>query len=285
MAPAAWTRTEVEAICEDYLAMLGAELSGVTYSKAEHRRRLVPKLDGRSHASIEFKHQNITAALLDLGFPTIHGYKRRNNYQALLVDVLVDTLSAGHPLHALASHDAERPIVVPEVADILAVLTVPPRAPNEVAAAREVREQRAIRPLPFQVDYLARESRNRSLGAAGELFAFRYEQARLTALGKGSLAARVEHTSRTRGDGAGYDILSYEANGAERLVEVKTTKYGQETPFYVSANEVRVSETHAEQYHVYRLFAFCRDPRLYALAGSIRTTCQLSPTTFVAQPC
>lgn len=191
MAPGAWTRMEVEAICEDYLAMLGAEPSCVTCSKAEHRHRLAPKLDGRSHASIEFKHQNITAALLDLGFPTIHGYKRRNNHQALFTDVLVETLSAAHPLHALAAHDAERPIVVPEVEDILAVRTDPPPAANEVATAREAREQRAMRPLAFQVDYLARESRHRSLGGAGELFAFRYEQARLTALGKGSLAARV----------------------------------------------------------------------------------------------
>lgn len=68
-------------------------------------------------------------------------------------------------------------------------------------------------------------------------------------------------------------------------MEVKTTKSGLDTPFYVSANEVRVSARHAEQYHVYRLFALCGEPRLYALPGSISTTCQLSPTTFLAQPC
>ena len=33
-----WTRLEVEAVVEDYLAMLSAELSGTPYNKSAHRR-------------------------------------------------------------------------------------------------------------------------------------------------------------------------------------------------------------------------------------------------------
>ncbi|BAS06695.1 hypothetical protein AHiyo4_01170 [Arthrobacter sp. Hiyo4] len=43
--------------------------------------------------------------------------------------------------------------------------------------------------------------------------------------------------SKTRGDGLGYDILSFEESGKERLLEVKTTKSRAETPFFVSRNE------------------------------------------------
>ena len=40
------------------------------------------------------------------------------------------------------------------------------------------------------------------------------------------LAAKTKHTSVVRGDHAGYDILSFESHGAERLIEVKTTWSG-----------------------------------------------------------
>jgi Domain of unknown function (DUF3883) len=88
------------------------------------------------------------------------------------------------------------------------------------------------------------------------------------------LAGRIEHTSR---DGEGYDILSFEESGRERLIEVKTTKYGRETPFFVSSNERAVSELHA--YHLYRLFGFRVAPRLFTVSGMLQTTCWLSAST------
>jgi hypothetical protein len=66
--PTDWSREENEAIVADYLAMLLAERSGRTYSKTEHRRLLSPLLNARSDTSIERKHMNISAALLDLQF-------------------------------------------------------------------------------------------------------------------------------------------------------------------------------------------------------------------------
>ena len=68
-----WTREEVEAIVADYLLMLTLELSGQKYSKAEHRRQLQTKLQQRSEGSIEFKHCNISAVMIDIGFPSIRG--------------------------------------------------------------------------------------------------------------------------------------------------------------------------------------------------------------------
>src|SRR5690554_2512607 len=126
MASADWSREEVEAIVEDYFAMFALDLARMPYSKAEHRRALVPKLNARSEQSIEFKHQNISAVLLDLKFHYLPGYKPRFNYQRLLAEVVADRLPEQRSLLEIAAADADRPVVVPEVDDILAVLTEPP---------------------------------------------------------------------------------------------------------------------------------------------------------------
>jgi hypothetical protein len=62
-----WTEQEVRLIVADYFAMLEAELSGETYRKSEHRKALIPLLTGRSEGSVEFKHQNISAVLVEQG--------------------------------------------------------------------------------------------------------------------------------------------------------------------------------------------------------------------------
>ncbi|HEX5071284.1 MAG TPA: hypothetical protein VFV78_13795 [Vicinamibacterales bacterium] len=74
MPPVDWSRDEVELIVADYFAMLRAELSGDPVNKKEHNRRLQQRLNDRSAGSIEFKHANISAALLNLGdLPYIDG--------------------------------------------------------------------------------------------------------------------------------------------------------------------------------------------------------------------
>jgi hypothetical protein len=275
-----WTREEVEAIVDDYLSMLASELAGTPYSKAQHRRTLKAKLNGRSDASIEFKHGNISATLIEAGFPYISGYKRRSNYQSLLADIVSGRMSRFTELQDLAAADADRPMVVPEVDDILAVLTERPRSPTRPDRVAEP----STSPLRLTTNYLERESQNRSLGAAGEMFVLNYERARQIHEGSERLASRIEHTSRVRGDSEGYDILSFDITGAERLIEVKTTKYGVDTPFFVSRNEVSTSERRASLYHVYRLHGFRRLPQLYTLPGAISRTCTLSAANFLAFP-
>jgi Family of unknown function (DUF6416) len=78
-----WSKAEVRATVADYLAMLAAEAAGRRYSKAAHRRKLRQQLSAaRTDSAIEYKHQNISAAMLALGLPYIRGYKPMSNYQA-----------------------------------------------------------------------------------------------------------------------------------------------------------------------------------------------------------
>ena len=276
----AWSRAEVEAIVDDYLSMLSSELSGTPYSKAAHRRLLKAKLSDRSDPSIEFKHGNISAALVEAGMPYIDGYKPRANYQSLLTEVISERIERSGSLITLAEADAERPMAVPEVDDILSVLTDAPKDRKEPGSISVSRPPAVRSPA----NYLERESRNRSLGVAGEQFVLNFERARLIRAGREALASRIEHTAAVRGDHEGYDILSFEADGAERLIEVKTTKYGIATPFFVSRNELAVSEQCAPSYSVYRLFSFQRAPRMYTLPGALSATCVLSPANFQAIP-
>ena len=80
--PEFWNDAEIDLIVADYFVMLGAELAGLTFSKAERNRALqvlIPR-------SIEFKHQNISAVMLGLGQPWIVGYKPAANFQNALID-------------------------------------------------------------------------------------------------------------------------------------------------------------------------------------------------------
>ena len=61
-----WSREEVEATVADYFHMLTLELAAQQYNKTEHRHALLTKLDDRTNAAVELKHQNISAILLEL---------------------------------------------------------------------------------------------------------------------------------------------------------------------------------------------------------------------------
>ncbi|MCW8193374.1 DUF3883 domain-containing protein [Proteobacteria bacterium 005FR1] len=134
------------------------------------------------------------------------------------------------------------------------------------------------------VNYLEREARNQLIGEAGEQFVINFEKARLIHVGRESLADRVEQISATRGPAAGFDILSFEDNGAERFIEAETTKYGKSTPFFVTANELNFSRRNPGRYHLYRVFRFGAQPRLFTLQGHLEECCRLQTAEYVARP-
>lgn len=278
--PDAWSEAEVSAIVEDYFSMLALELKGIPYNKAQHNRELAQRLNNRSKGSIEMKHMNISAIMHELGMPAISGYKPFSNYQKnLLPDAVLDRLAANSDLTVIVRKDVNSIVQVPTVADILARLESPPEL-KKATKTKEAREPE--RTYKVRTNYLELEASNKSLGDAGEQFALNFERALLISQGKGSLADKIEHVAQTEGDGAGFDIRSYEADGSDRFIEVKTTKYGRYSPFFLSANELRFSERHAKNYHLHRIFQFRDDPRLFSLSGSVEKNFNLSPTEYRA---
>src|SRR6267378_3801840 len=87
-----WQHDELDTIIEDYFAMLAADLAGQQYVKSQHCAALMARI-GRTHRSVEFKHQNISAVLDELGMPWILGYKPKRNYQNAIFDAIDRYLS------------------------------------------------------------------------------------------------------------------------------------------------------------------------------------------------
>lgn len=276
----AWDRSEVEATVADYFHMLVLELSGQTYNKSAHRKKLLSHLISRTDGAIERKHQNISAILIELGFPYISGYKPLGNYQQLLREVVEERINEDQRLDAVALNATSTPAIAPLVSDFSKFVV---DAPKIATAAREPKPKTYCAALPQKRDYLEREARNISLGSAGEEFVLNYEHFRLHNLGCKGLAEKVEHVAKTKGDGLGYDILSYESSGKERFIEVKTTAFGKETPFFISRGEIGFAKEYSEKYFLYRLFEFRKQPKMFKLPGPVEKHCLVNPISFICE--
>jgi hypothetical protein len=102
-------------------------------------------------------------------------------------------------------------------------------------------------------NFIENERENKRIGDLGELLVLEYEQERLKAI---SIVKEPKHISKTEGDGYGFDILSYNDKGEEIYIEVKTTTYGSNTPFFITANELKKSIKDSNKYFLYRLYEY-----------------------------
>ncbi len=274
----AWSREEVEATVADYLHMLTLELAGQQYNKTDHRRKLIRLLRNRSEGAVERKHSNISAVLIALGCPYIAGYKPLGNYQSLLYEVVADRLNKNDLFDRAALAAVQMPAVAPLPNDFAKVLVDPPKLSYSAREPGVPKIRTAVKR-----DYIDREARNASLGLAGEEFVVHYEKWRLISGGHERLANKVEHVAKTQGDGLGFDVLSFDTTGKERFIEVKTTSFGKETPFFITRNEVDLSRTEANHFHLYRLFDFRKEPHLFSFRGAVDKHCHLDPITYHAR--
>lgn len=143
-AGTAWSESEIEAIVSDYFDMLEHELRGESYSKTAHRRALSRLLSSRSDGSIERKHQNISAILIEARFPWIAGYKPLFNYQSLLADCVLERLDEDAELIRIAQVAVDKPASDIDVGDLLARQTSPPSLLHSVRDALAQRGRRGI---------------------------------------------------------------------------------------------------------------------------------------------
>jgi Protein NO VEIN, C-terminal len=265
-----WTEAENRAIVDDYLAMLALESTGKPYSKTVHRKALIESMGGtRSPGSIERKHQNISAVMLQLGLPYIKGYKPLPNIQqALLIEV--------------RRRLEENP-------KSLAGLQTQPPSPAEARFSEALR-QVAVPEMPPEphgrkVDYGLLQEESKRVGDRGEEFVVNHEKAALEKAGRADLAADVLWVAREIGDGAGYDIRSYRPDGRPRYIEVKATKLGALTPFYITSAELDFARRHQGEYAIYRVFDIDGDaPEFYVLEGDLNTLLATEPVTYRARP-
>jgi hypothetical protein len=258
-----WQAAELDAIVADYFSMLGEEVSGHPYSKSAHSKPLMARI-GRTHRSVEFKHQNISAVLDELGLPWIRGYIPKRHYQDAIIDAVGRYLASSPrilqdiPAAAVTSAPTSAVFVpAPILQPVLA--PIPPR----------------LRELVRKFDPVERDYRNRSLGGAGEELVMNLERTRLSEANRPELARCVRWVSKEEGDGAGYDILSFDDSSQPRLIEVKTTNGSARTPFYLSRNEYEVATQKPDQWRIYRVHLFATEPRVFTVAPPLDRVLQL----------
>ena len=135
---------------------------------------------------------------------------------------------------------------------------------DDVAAAKisdeqiKERKEKSRKFAARKIDFNTINKFHSVLGDFGEIFALKWERNRLIDLGVTfNVLDGVVHFSKAFGDGAGYDILSRKDNGYELLhIEVKTTKGGLDTPFYMSENERAFIEEYKENTLIYRVYNY-----------------------------
>lgn len=263
-----WDWLECEACVADYFEMLNKDLINQPYNKTAHRKLLAEKLNSRSNGSIEFKHQNISAILVEMGFPYIPGYKPRFNYQSQLREVVLAHIAANQDkIDSFASGISytERPSYLSDWDNVLDN-ELPERIP---VVARPPRKY-----LARICNYPQLEAANRQLGASGEKFVIAFEKHMLNQLGRNDLADEIEWSSNVRGDGLGFDVRSFRVEARtdrveEHFIEVKTTNNGKYQPFYVTPNELDFSRDSSENYSLYRVFELKKRGRIFRLPGAI----------------
>ncbi|WP_210272776.1 protein NO VEIN domain-containing protein [Chthonobacter rhizosphaerae] len=253
----------------DYFAMLADEIAGHPLNKRAHNRGL-RAVTGRSAGSIEFKHQNISAVLAELGLPWLRGYKPRYNYQDALI-VEVEQHLTRVPVE-IDSPSEYAPVAAP-TADVF----VPP------PERRPSRPNRVLDRLVRKLDPGERDQRNRALGRAGEEFVLEVVQRRLFDADRADLMRKVCWVADLDGDGAGYDVRFFDPEtGRETLIEVKTTRGDRTTPFYLTRNEEALSREQPDAWRIYRVFEFGHAPKVFSFMPALDERVKLSPATWVA---
>ena len=265
-----WRDDELDAIIADYFAMLTADLAGKPYVKSRHSAALMAQI-GRTHRSVEFKHQNISAVLYELGLPWIPGYMPKMNYQNAIFDA-IDRYLTQHP-EILVPPPTPRT----EISQSAAIFVDPP---SQTTPTQPIPER--LRRLVQKFDPVQRDHRNRALGKAGEAFVVGVERKQLTQADREDLAGKIRWVAEEDGDGAGYDIYSFDSHGHERLIEVKTTNGAARTPFFLSRNEYEVAAERPTDWSIYRVHLFARQPRIFKISPPLEDMVRLRPETWRA---
>lgn len=140
---------------------------------------------------------------------------------------------------------------------------------------------------PKNKDFDESNKKNQKTGDLGEKLVYDYERARLEAAGIDDIERRLIRTSDNKEYGNAYpcDIISVDIEtGATIYIEVKTTRYAADTPFYISEEERAFSEINASVYRLYRVFDAIRtkEPKFYETFGYVGDNFTLTSDRYIA---
>lgn len=269
-----WEHPEVEATLSAYFMLMERELAGQRTVKTELYKSLARQW-GRSWKGYERKMQNISAVLAMHDHPYLKGLPPLVNIQRSLEPATLQYIRS-HPevLSALQRYKSKR--IVPYSPDLFASLVV-----SDPPASFKTIQKRGGSVIT-QEEIAEKEANCKEIGFAGEEWVVHFERTRLRGEGKHELADAVEHVSVTRGDGLGYDILSFDTKERELHIEVKTTPFKIGTPFIITKNELAYARENPDKARLYRVFELYQKPGLYTLQGDIGSQLKLDAISYRA---
>ena len=136
-------------------------------------------------------------------------------------------------------------------------------------------------------DFDELNKKNQKTGDLGEKLVYDYEYSRLMAAGIDDIESKLIRTSDDKEYGNAYpcDIISVDIEtGAPIYIEVKTTRYAADTPFYLSEDERAFSERNAAFYRLYRVFDAIRtkEPKFFETIGYVGDNFTLTSDRYIA---
>jgi len=128
-------------------------------------------------------------------------------------------------------------------------------------------------------DYIKAHKNQMAVGALGEGLISKHEKARLLSIGREDLSEKVAIVSSDAS--LGYDILSFDADGKEIHIEVKSKagklKYFD---FYISDNEYQKLKSHTNHIIYYLSHLRSKSPFLFKLAGDMINDSNIKPVLY-----
>jgi hypothetical protein len=268
-----WTAEQNRSIVEQYFGMVRDQWAGRPFVKAHLYRELSQRLGGaRGEGAVERKHQNISAVLDMLGLPHLKGLQPQENIQGDLQLEVQRQLEADPGLFGILQH--------------LAVGAGPGAAnkPEVGLVALKLGKVPAVNKEPRgrKIDYGSIQEENQRRGKLGERFVYEYEKKSLLDAGRPDLSGQVRWVARDQGDGAGYDVLSWDVAGEKRYIEVKATSYGRQVPFFISSAELDFARRNQEFYSLYRVYNILSSPEFYVISGNLDEQIEAVPVSYRA---
>ena len=129
------------------------------------------------------------------------------------------------------------------------------------------------------VDFQSQTKEQKDLGDDGEELVKQFEIDYLKNKGLIIEASKVEIMK----DGVGYDIISFNADGSEKYIEVKTTTGDKLTPFFLSDNEFDFMKQNVGKYSIYRVYKYNVDynfAEFYEIINEIESQLIMKPTNY-----
>lgn len=138
-----------------------------------------------------------------------------------------------------------------------------------------------------KVDYNKINLSKEKVGEESEKKVYNLEKQKLMKENREDLAEKVFWESKENGDGAGYDIKSFEKIDGEYVeiyIEVKGTSKKIDEAFEISINEIEASNKYDKQYYIYRVAEiYSENPHFYRINGKIADNFNLEATSFKAR--